>query len=81
MDVRRRGEPVVNYNDIDPYWWSCLYMEIDGRSRPDGGTLRMSPVAYWRIDTRAMELFEIDPDTPIPVIVDRLTEENLIPGL
>lgn len=33
------------------------------------------------IESRIIELQDIDPDVPICVIIDRLTEENLIPGL
>lgn len=40
-----------------------------------------SGTAWQRCDTRAMELYELDPSIPPCVVVDRLTEENLIPGL
>lgn len=73
------------YADMRPPWLCWLHIQA-GIDRRLGYPKTREPYpgkySEWRnADRRAEEIVRRDPDTPVPVIVDMLTEEGLMPGL
>ncbi len=82
----KRPEVMKHIRDNEP-WWFRLDEEIRKRTKSSSifdfwDQFRDENDHLWVVcDHRVYDLLQQDPDMPVCVIVDRLTEENLIPGL